>query len=277
MCSTEDAVYFTEIDKVQNKSSSNLTSSTIQQPADDISRVDGVSHSVIIRKLSDSQSRSSAREKEELGVTSKDTENNDMEEEIRLVPKPPADVSLPRRNSLTRRGSVRHRHYSGSSGSGVAVPSGEEQEIPSSSVDSRHLITVEHCDGSSPNNTRLMATPPVEGSCEDVLRRKDEGSRKIVVGDETQFCGDEMRSRSKELKSRDRTERRSSSLGANLKQQSNHKKNQHQQPQRLQPTISTQATSSSASPHRELIPSSEKIEQTGAGTYKLKKMIGHKR
>ena len=97
---------------------------------------------------------------------------------------------------------------------------------------------------------------------------------KTVVGDEMLFSGDVMRSRSKELKSRDRTERRSSSLGANLKQQNNRKTNE-QQPQR--PTTSTQAANSSPSTHREFFPSSEKTEQTGAGMYKLKKMIGHKR
>jgi len=100
--------------------------------------------------------------------------------------------------------------------------------------------------------------------------RADGGMRKTIVGDEMLFSKDEMRSRCKEINSRDRTQRRSSSLGA--KQNSSRRMNQQQQP-----PIPGHMSNSSPNTQREFMASSEKIEQTGAGLYKLKKLIGHKR
>jgi hypothetical protein len=197
------------------------------------------------------------------------------EEELKFAPKPPSDVSFVRRNSLTRRGSMRRRHNSGST---VIISSNESQDTCLSSgndllLSGPRAASEEGGIARSPRNADPKSVTVLSvGDHIDCTLPDGIVSKKAVVGGGTdikEIKNDKTRSRSREIRSGTKTERRSSSLGANLRQPSAEKQ---------RPPVSVAAgnirQSSSSSAMENL--SSAKSERT-AGTYKFKNLLGHKR
>ena len=178
------------------------------------------------------------RRKDELEVMSKDQEKcSSIEEEGKFVPKPPFDVSVTRILGLRRQGSARRRHSSTSPG--TVNQSVEDSDVSVSSAQSSSKVTEAHvadCDVLSTNssniNSRLLQVTEDRAHSQFFLPT----TRPLVGGMRLETSGEEIRSRSKEVRSK--VDRRSSSLGANLKRQDTGKIDQPQRrPVSVQNTV----------------------------------------